>query len=320
MLRLSFAAVVSALTAASPVLAAPQGGELIPAVAGFHAPRPYGPARSVGELSNGCSSVYVSRSGYLLTNGHCVYRELSQAKVSSRFEIYLFEHEPGRAAVYRSPMPRMSVDGHAVSLVAAGSGFTMVREYNVDLSRFPDDPAEYARWERLIADWALLKVERDTPAPCLRSEARRIVEGEKLTSIGYPAPARRAGAPSSIPHALNETRGVATLDIDKDEWIAAQRPETRDVMRRLLRRAVAEGDSIQADLDGYRGMSGSPILDAPETLVGVLRGGGSDHEAFRAFSANGVPIGLIRRELAAAGIDPAEIFHCPDLPATHEHP
>ncbi|MBI4060738.1 MAG: trypsin-like peptidase domain-containing protein [Elusimicrobia bacterium] len=264
-----------------------------------------------------CSGSYISRQGHILTNAHCVEEAMSRAAHETAAPLRLTDH--GKDATFYDSAPTdLSVDGSPLVLLAAGRGYAYLLPFHdlLDFSGLEGRPELFPRLAELGAggDWAIVKAENATNAPCAPAEVRAVPPGEPLWTVGYPAEARRPRAPGSLGASQHVTYGEAVADMRSSGWLKKMSPVSRENAYRVHGPGVASGALILMNADGFSGMSGSPIFDSQGRIVGVLAGGGNTRDEFLENSAWGPSLVKIFGALRAAGADPALYFSCP-LPA-----
>ncbi|MBI4678185.1 MAG: trypsin-like peptidase domain-containing protein [Elusimicrobia bacterium] len=268
---------------------------------------------AVVELSSGwssCTGVYVSRAGHVLTAAHCVRDDLRRARRLQAGDLSLWEHDED-AVLYGGSSTELYDGDRAASLLAAGRGFLSPRRSPPDVSSIAGQDGLIRRISSLAAgDWAILRVERPDPAPCVPANPRPPVVGEPLWTIGFPGPASRQGSPGAPGSSRRATYGEKVGDIGSSKWLHTLNGASQMVFRAVYSPGILSGDLILSNQDSYHGMSGGGTFNSAGELVGALTASGQKSDRFLDDSTMGISLQKVFLALRERGVDPRQFFDC----------
>lgn len=277
-------------------------------VQGFHPPGS-GPAGVFGDgaaltrtikLTTGgehCTAVLISAEGHALTAGHCLAGMLAPgARPTYVRDVALYHGAYTDAGAYGLP----------VTLIAAGFDFDLPRV------AVTDAPSMMRRRAQLSGDWAIVKLHRRQPFPCVEAGEDVPRDGALVWSLGYPnsTSGRRPGTDADA-GAPRVTYGVVVADLSRADRVVPK----RDGLLPVVQPALDALDMILSDADQHGGMSGAPIFDAGMRLVGAATATvGETTQAYKSATTLGVTVRKIFSDLRDAGVRPETYFRCADAP------
>lgn len=244
-----------------------------------------------------CSGTYISRQGHILTAAHCVSESYSNAKKSREKDLILVENP---ADVVRFDRVRTGLRDGSVrtELLVAGRGYIDVVKIPADISELRKRPELDHRVAAMASgDWAILQTVGVAEAPCAPVADRMPKPGEPLWAAGFPGAVWRRGALGTFGMRLRVTYGENVGDVHPDDSVS-------------YKRRIAEGDLLQANHDGWKGMSGGPVFDTSGLVLAVITAGASTSFTFKKNSSISIPVRKIFSDLRGAGVDPASFFSC----------
>lgn len=267
-----------------------------------------------------CSGSLLSPDGYVLTAFHCVEKCLqgtwdapndgAETVQTERFKLVRSrKRRPDYLCPRGEPLGIIHDNANQPRVVWTGRGYETFKDS--ELKGLPEEVVENLR--ELVDDYAILKYELRTPAPCLRLAQAPPKPGETLWALGYPAWTDRPdGHNSAGPHRQHASFGPVRASLREDPYL--QGLLTSEEEWRKEERVFGDGNAVLAGIDVHYGNSGGPLLDSRGEVAAVLyssvHGSGSvDYKS----SALGIPAWRILRDVREGlGEEAASrVFDCP---------
>ncbi len=279
-----------------------------------------------------CSAVVLSKTGYVLTNIHCLNKCLEDIKYDERhqmlemsssdhFQGIEFPNEKIQKNSMREICSPTSLEYVAWELNAAHPEIVILGKGHVNLkeNRIHEISAtDFNRIKDSVEDFAILKYEVESPTTCL-SVSKTDANGA-VWAIGYPAWTRRHdgfdsnGALQYI--SMGKTRSQLTQDLFLMQLLAGTplSAELETLRMQRLNELWMRPKFLKANLDLQFGSSGGSIVNALGELVGLTFGAiGTSQKQILNSTSLGLSARWLKQEVSRrlGEKKAAEIFDCP---------
>ena len=269
-------------------------------------------------MMGGCSGVYISNDGYLLTAMHCFEKDLlSSGAVEFRTlggpgrEQYLLNPEKLRGLRFSIVLGDKEIEADAV---AAGPGF-LSESFKATLHKNQSMGDELrAQGFDYMGDFMIIKIHSQSPTPCLMTSFKEIKPGDILWTLGYPVKSERGDGFDSSGKTQYLSFGKITTPRQNACLTELYYSGATDDFARLSDWFFNNPGTEWTDLDILAGSSGAPVLDSFGRIVGLVtrRSGGVDHIRKFCGAANFTRLASIRKMIdqAPGGIPSSRLFSC----------